>query len=82
TAFLNGMLREDIYMRQPMGFRHGSQTLVCKLKKSLYGLIQAPRIWYALGFSICKKEHCLHLKRWEVEGVQHTLMVCVFVDDL
>jgi hypothetical protein len=89
TAFLNGVLRESIYMRQPMGFHNGSK-LVCKLEKSLYGLKQAPRIWYEvinsflndLGFSRCKKDHCLYLKRWEVEGVPHTLIVCVYVDDL
>ncbi|POM58174.1 Uncharacterized protein PHPALM_37222 [Phytophthora palmivora] len=30
----------------------------------------------------CKKDHCLYLKRWEVKGVKHILIVCVDVDDL
>ena len=41
TAFLNGDLEEDIYMDQPQGFVQGD--MVCKLKKSLYGLKQSPR---------------------------------------
>ena len=36
TAFLNGDLEKDIYMDQPQGFVQGD--MVCKLKKSLYGL--------------------------------------------
>ena len=38
TAFLNGELKEDIFMKQPEGFaEQGKENLVCKLKKSLYG---------------------------------------------
>jgi hypothetical protein len=47
TAFLHGELEEDIYIEQPEGFViPGKEKLVCKLKKSLYGLKQSPRQWY------------------------------------
>ena len=45
-AFLNGGITEDIYMHQPKGFV-SNPYLVCKLNKSLYGLKQSPRAWYA-----------------------------------
>ena len=71
TAFLNGNLEEEIYMTQPKGFAtEGEEHLVCKLKKSIYGLKQSPRCWNAALDS--------HLK--EMGFVQSTSDPCIYVD--
>jgi len=71
TTFLHGDLEEEIYMKQPEGFMvKGEKELVCKLKKSLYGLKQSPRLWYqkfdtfirGLGFTRRKADHCVYFK--------------------
>ena len=46
TAFLNGILEDDIYMQQPEGFDiEGKSEYVMKLNKAVYGLKQASRTW-------------------------------------
>ena len=47
TTFLHGDLEEEIYMKKPQGFMvKGNKELVCRLKKSFYGLNQSPRMGY------------------------------------
>ena len=44
TAFLNGTLQEEVYMKQPIGYeKEEKEHLVCRLKKSIYGLKQSSR---------------------------------------
>jgi hypothetical protein len=47
SAFLNGLIKEEMYVEQPPGFEsEGYHNHVYKLYKALYGLKQAPRAWY------------------------------------
>ena len=47
TAFLNGCLDEEVYVKQPPGYEvSGHEDKVYKLNKALYGLKQAPKAWY------------------------------------
>ena len=71
TTFLYGDLEEDLYMIQPKGFIvQGQENQVCKLKKSLYGLKQTPRLWYMkfdsfmhrIGFKRCEANYCCYVK--------------------
>ena len=71
TTFLNGVVEEEVYVEQPLGFdTHDRETHVCKLKKSQYGLKQAPRTWYnkidnfltSLGFTKSKVDNNLYYK--------------------
>ena len=83
TTFLHGDLDEEIYVKQPEGFTvKGKKEMVCKLKKSLYGLKQYPRMWYhkfdtyiqGLGFVRSKVDHCVYYK----QVGEHFIYVIVF----
>ncbi len=87
TAFLNGTLEEEVYMRQPVGFvSQGEEELVCKLKKSIYGLKQSPRCWNvaldtqvkSMGFIQSKNDPCIYFKNIGGE----MFYMGVFVDDI
>ncbi|CAI7734514.1 unnamed protein product [Closterium sp. NIES-53] len=79
TAFLNGILEEEIFMAQPEGFDDGSGR-VWKLKKALYGLKQAPRKRYLeeIRFTPSSADHSLFMHG---EGEQRSFMV-VYVDEI
>ena len=71
TDFLNGLVEEEVYVEQPLGFEtHDRESHVCRLKKDLYGLKQAPRTWYnrndnflsSLGFTKSKEDSNLYYK--------------------
>ena len=47
TAFLNGTIKEKVYIEQPEGFEtFDRESHVCQLKRALNGLKQAPHAWY------------------------------------
>ena len=55
TAFLNGYLKEELYMMQPEGFIDPKgANKVCKLRRSIYGLVQASRSWNKCFDSVIK----------------------------
>eukprot|EP00253_Pinus_taeda_P016186 PITA_16186 len=87
TTFLHGDLEAKIYMKQPEGFAvKGKKELVFKLKKSLYGLKQSPRMWYqkfdtfiwGLGFTRSKEDHCAYFKL--IGG--NVIYLVLYVDDM
>jgi len=57
NAFLNGDLQEEIYLEQPPGFIAQGESfgLVCRFRKSLYGLKQSPRAWFGKFSSVVKE---------------------------
>ena len=87
TAFLNGELIEDVYMKQPEGFinpKHPNK--VCKLNRSIYGLKQASRSWNhcfdkkikEFDFIKCDDEPCVYKK---ASGSIITFVI-LYVDDI
>ena len=45
SAFLNGKIKSEVYVKQPQGYDDNSGR-VCKVNKALYGLRESPRAWY------------------------------------
>ena len=87
TAFLNGVLKEDVYVAQPDGFVDPEKpNYVFKLKKALYGLKQAPRAWYDMlssylvsnGFSKGKVNPTLFIRGKGADMI----LVQIYVDDI
>lgn len=85
TAFLNGDLEELVYMKIPVGIRAGN-GMVCKLRRSLYGLKQAAAVWFrtirsvflAIGFIQCVADSCLFVRIRD----DKPSYVVLYVDDL
>nr|GEU53353.1 hypothetical protein [Tanacetum cinerariifolium] len=87
TAFLNGNLREEVYVSQPDGFvDQDNPNHVYKLKKALYGLKQAPRAWYDMLSSFLLSQYfskgsvdpTLFIRR----NGNELLLVQIYVDDI
>ena len=88
TTFLHDDLEEEIYMEQPKGFTiKGKEHLVCRLKKSLYGLKQALRQWYKKfdsfmvdhGYDRIASDHCVFVKKFS-NG--EFIILSLYVDDM
>ncbi|GJP71307.1 hypothetical protein CLOP_g2150 [Closterium sp. NIES-67] len=85
TAFLYGIVEEEVYMVQPPGYEDGTGR-VCKLNKAIYGLKQAPRCWYnrlasaleGIGFRASACDESLFLMG---EG-ESLVLLLVYVDDI
>lgn len=86
NAFLHGDLEEEVYMKLPPGFRGNNGNKVCRLRKSLYGLRQAPQCWFAkvtmalrvFGFTQSRSDYSFFVST--KNGA--ILRILVYVDDL
>ena len=87
TAFLNGELKEEIFMKQPEGFvEGGKKMLVCKLLRSLYGLKQSARCWNAeldgqlrkMNFTQTDSDPCVYIRYSDID----IFIIAVYVDDI
>ncbi|GKA02666.1 retrovirus-related pol polyprotein from transposon TNT 1-94 [Tanacetum coccineum] len=87
TAFLNGELKEEVYVSQPKGIvDQDNPSHVYKLKKTLYGLKQAPRAWYDMLSSFLISQQ---FSKGAVDPTLFTrhagndiLLVQIYVDDI
>lgn len=87
TAFLNGNLEEEIYMKIPEGVPNVN-NLVCKLNKALYGLKQSARCWFQMfeqaliekGFRYSSADRCIYIL--DAGHILKNIYVILYVDDL
>lgn len=85
SAFLQGDIEEEIYMKQPPMYESGEN--VCRLKKSLYGLKQASRLWNKkldttlkeMGLLQTKLDPCIYYK---IVDNNNITFIAIYVDDL
>nr|GEX41035.1 retrovirus-related Pol polyprotein from transposon TNT 1-94 [Tanacetum cinerariifolium] len=87
SVFLNGNLREEVYVSQPDGFvDEDNPNHVYKLKKALYGLKQAPRAWYDMlsSFLISQdfSKGSVDLTLFVRRNSNDLLLVQIYVDDI
>lgn len=91
TAFLNGDLENDIYMQQPDGYVDKTKpNMVCKLKKSLYGLKQSARCWNLSmdrflkesGYRQSNADPCIYSKAVSGLNESNLMIVALYVDDI
>ena len=84
-AYLNGILKEKVYMRQPEGYEDGTDR-ICELLKTLYGLKQAGREWNkefdskikTFGYNRTRSDPCVYIKR---DG-NDVVILTIWVDDI
>ncbi|GJZ66567.1 retrovirus-related pol polyprotein from transposon TNT 1-94 [Tanacetum coccineum] len=87
STFLNGKLKEDVYVKQPPGFECNEfPNHVCKLDKALYGLKQAPRAWYETLSTFLTEQKFVRGKIDNTLFVYKTqtdvILVQIYVDDI
>ncbi|RVW44081.1 Retrovirus-related Pol polyprotein from transposon TNT 1-94 [Vitis vinifera] len=88
NAFLHGDLVEEVYMEQPPGFvAQGESGLVCKLRRSLYGLKQSPRAWFSRFSSVVQEFGMLrstadHSVFYHHNSLGQCIYLVVYVDDI
>jgi len=88
SAFLNGVLEEDVYVEQPEGFEvKDAGHKIYKLRKALYGLKQEPKAWYSeidAYLSMCKFKRSTSEVTLYTRSVQegNLIIVSIYVDDI
>lgn len=85
AAFLNGLIKSEVYVYPPDGYKVVANK-VCLLKKALYGLRESPRDWYECfdnfmvreGFIRSNYDYCMYMKK--IDGFE--TYIILYVDDL